>query len=531
MSHAVIWACIPNSQFFLWKTLLNESSMLKRRIDSVKNKRLIGFLFVSIAVLAMMMPLATAETLVKSDFEQESFAKTVDYYDYVRAYATLNGIQTPDNFDKWHANMYMTYVNISGLKLLYAGLDNITFGNEGYLRIPMQSFIMHYKTNENNRDVVLASTFLMLMAFNETATSRFANSPDLNDILYASFSLGFDLSAYGAVRPALNSKTEIIPLTHTDDKLTWSWGMRYTNLTALWWRTWIDPANPRFENSLPLAITTYDELTFTYTLTINPAAGTATLQENHVIGRMRELIVGLFPLLWTYYNNTGHYGPLGRKLSDETIYDYIRNNNLKMSIINFQTSVMADHETYSETPSGQNVTDSEVAVTDTSINTLADDGEKIFSADFGTKKNYKLYDYAADPTESTFATYESTARTAKIQGFAGNAGLFKYHIGLMKFLPLVVAHMFPALLAKSVSTIANMSRANYFYITAYPQYSGFRVEHDPVFTAYIATSEAPPTTSPGGAGGFVVIALVIVAVAVAAVVFALRRKPKSQATT
>jgi hypothetical protein len=495
----------------------------------MKNKRLIGFLFAGMALFAVLTPLVSAETLVKSDFEQESFAKTVDYYDYVRAYATLNGIQTPDNFDDWHANMYMTYVNVSGLKLLYAGLENITFGDEGYLRIPMQSFIMHYRTNENNRDVVLAQTFLMLMAFNETETSLFADSPDMNDVLYASFSLGFDLSAYGAVRPVLNSKTEIIPLTHSDDGLTWSWGMKYTNLTALWWRTWIDPSNPRFENSWPLAITTYDELTFTYALTIDPAAGTATLQENHVIGRMRDLIVGVLPLLWTYYNSTGHYGQLGRKLNDETIYDFISNNNLKMSIINFQTSVMADHETYSETPSGQNVTDTETTVTDTSINTFADDGEKIFNADFGTKKTYKLYDYVTDPTESTFNTYNSNARTAQIQGFAGNAGLFTYHIGLMKFLPLVVVHMYPALFAKAASTIANMSKANYFSIISYPEYSGFRIEHDPTFTAYIATSETTTATTgtPIGSGLTFVILIIVVLIIVVAVL-ALRHKPSQK---
>ena len=195
-----------------------------------------------------------------------------------------------------------------------------------------------------------------------------------------------------------------------------------------------------------------------------------------------------------------------------------------MSIIDFQTSVMADHTTYSQTPSGQNVTDSETTVTDTAINTVADDGERIASADFQTKKTYKLYDYAADPTEKTFATYDSNARTAQIQGFAGNAGLFTYHIGLMKFLPLVVAHMYPALLAKSISTIANMSRANFFYIVSYPQYSGFRVEHDPVLTAYIAASEAPPITNAPSGAGFIVIVIVIVAVTLVAATLVLRRR-------
>ncbi len=101
-----------------------------------------------IASIGLVLPLARAESLVKTDFEQESFAKTVDYFDYVRAYATLNGIQTPQDFEKWHANMYMTYVNTSGIKLLYAGLEDITTDESTYLRIPMQSFIMHYKTRK-----------------------------------------------------------------------------------------------------------------------------------------------------------------------------------------------------------------------------------------------------------------------------------------------------------------------------------------------------------------------------------------------
>jgi hypothetical protein len=495
----------------------------------MKAKITLGTLLISIIIIGLMAPLAKADTLDRNDFEQESFAKTVDFFDYARAYATLHGIPQPTNFEDWHANMYMTYINTSGLKLLYVGLEDITTDESAYLRIPMQSFIMHYKTNQNNRDVILASTFLMLMAFNETATSLYPNSPDRNDMLYASFSLGFDLSSLGKTLPLLNSKTETIPLTHSEDKLEWEWGMKYTNLTALWWRTWIDPNNPRFQNSRPVSLTVYDELTFTYKLTIDPDSGTATLQENHIIGRMCHLFVGVIPVLWVYYNSTGNYGMFGKKLSNDTIHDFIQDNGLKMSIINFQTSVMADHETYSQTQSGQNVTDTETEVTSTSIDTYADDGEKIFNADFGTKKTYNLYNYTADPTETTFDTYDSTARTAKITGYAGNGGLFKHHIGLMKFLPAVVVHMYPALVAKAVSTIANMSRANYFYIIAYPEYSGYRVEHDPTFTAYIAT-ESVVTPTPSGltdhpaAGGLIIIALIIVAVGIGVAVFIARRK-------
>ena len=495
----------------------------------MKTKVTLGTLLIIIITISLMTPLAKAETLVKTDFEKESFAKTVDYFDYVRAYATLNGVPTPNNIDLWHANMYMTYVNSSGLKMLYAGLEEITTDESTYVRIPMQSFIMAYKTNENNRDVVLASTFLMLMAFNESSNTLYQDSPDSNDLLFASFSLGFDLSSLGASLPVLNSKTETIPLKHEGNQ--WTWGMKYTNLTALWWETWINPDNPRFRNSWPVGLTVYDELTFTYTLSIDSATGTATLQENHVIGRMRHLFVGIIPALWVYYNSTGTYGMLGRKIGNETIYDYIQNNGLKMSIINFQTFVMADHETYSQTIAGQNVTDTEIPVTDTSINTYADDGEKIFAADFSTKKTYKLYNYTADPTETASNTYNriernSTARTAKIAGFAGNAGLFTLHMDLMKFLPLVVIHMYPTLFVKSLSIIANMSRANYFYIVSYPQYSGYRVEHDPTFTAYIAAISQDVTANQPAGAGVLIVALVIIAVGVATGVLIARRKKR-----
>jgi hypothetical protein len=490
--------------------------------------KLLATLLIAIVSAGFTLQLVSADTLVKDDFTQESFSKTVDFMDYARAYATLNGLDPPSA--NQHAYLYMNYVNTSGLQLFYAGLDNITNQAQTTFRIPMQSFIMHYKTENRTRDVLLASTFLMLLAFNETSTSTFPNSPDINDTLWASFSMGFDLTALNATLPLLSSKTETIPLTHSDDKLQWTWGMKYTNLTALWWRTWIDPVNPHFEGSWPVAITVYDELTFTYTLTIDPTAHTATLTENHIIGRMRDLLYGVIPFLWVHYNSTGTYW-LGFKTSNDTIYDFINNNQIKMSIVDFQTSILADRETYSTTTDGQNVTSTETPVNDTSINTYTDDGEKISTADFNTKKTYKLFNYTADPTEQDFTINEATARTAKAAGFARNTLLFAYQIGLMKFLPLVVVHMYPGLYARAAATITNMSRANYFYIIGYGNYSGYRVEHDPTVTVYLTTQATGGTTTPPNAGILVVIGIAAIVIIAAATVIIRRRKPKTTTQT
>jgi len=187
---------------------------------------------------------------------------------------------------------------------------------------------------------------------------------------------------------------------------------------------------------------------------------------------------------------------------------------------------MIDHDTYSQSASGQNVTDSDNDVSGGQITTYADDGERIFDVAFGVKETYKLYNYTADPTENTFSTYNSTTRTAKIGGFANNAGLFQVHIGLMKLLPLVVWYFNPGIYNAAKDTITNMSRARYFYLIAYPTYSGFRVEHDPVTTIYLTTTVATPPNLIG----LILIGAFIVAVAVGAVALIRRRKPKTQPT-
>lgn len=485
----------------------------------MKTKSLLGVLLVCVTLASVILPTFAADNLLSSDFKEESWAKTIDFFDYARAYALLHGMTVPPS--RWHAYMYMTYVNTKGLHMLYAGLSNITFGGGAYFTIPMQTFMIHYKTENRSRDVLMASTFLMLMAFNETEQSTYPDSPDTHDNLWSSFSMGFNLREMfpNASFPSLSSKTTIIPLTHSDNKLQWSWGMRYTNLTAIWWRTYISPTNHTY-HSRPMALTTYDELTFTYTLTISPETNTATLTENHVIGRIRDLwhFWGWFIIpFYNHYNSTGCYR-YGNKISNETVYEFLRRNQIKMSIVNFQTSVMIDRNTYSLSSSGQNVTDKDVLVSNSSISTYADDGERIFDASFGTKETYNLYNYTAGSSD----TYNATARTCRIGGFAQNKNLFVFHLGLMKFLPLLVANMHSQLFQKAKENITNMTKANYFYLIGYPTYSGYKVVHDPTFTIYLTTSTAPvhPYLGP------VLIIAAIAAVVTVLVVFTRRRKPK-----
>lgn len=492
----------------------------------MQRKTLYGAMLLLTFALTLGIRPSSAATLSASDFKLQSFSKTVDFFDYARNYAASQGKPVPPG--NWHAYLYQNYINVSGFQLFYSGLVNITAG-EGALTIPVQSFLEHYETPAG-KNVLTSSSFIMLLAFNDTGTSKYADSPDVNDNLYASFSLGLDLTEiYGdATKPALSSKVKLLPLTSSNDNKTWEWGMQYTNLTAVWWQMDINPLNPHFE-ALPIAITTYDELTFTYKLVLDPTNHTATLTSNYVIGRMTNLwLIYWVPILLipivAHFNSTGTYQVNGAWISDKTIYQFLEEQHIKMSIVLFQNSLVLDQKTQS-TFNSQNVTDSEVDVSNGAISTMAGD-EEIFKSDFGTKAEYKLYNYTSDHTETSYDTYNAVTRTAPRPGFAKNP-LFSLHVALLRYVPLIVAHIDPPLYQKAKNYMLNMTYADYFYIISYPKYSGFRVVHDPTYTAYIATTG--PTTGPAGLFGLLLIGGIVAIVIIGTVLIVRRLGSRSRA--
>ncbi|MBT8171666.1 hypothetical protein KJN74_02185 [Candidatus Bathyarchaeota archaeon] len=411
--------------------------------------------------------------------------------------------------------------------MLSAGLFNIT-DEKNTLNIPIQTTMMHYKTRDDLKDVVTASSFVMLMAFNESESSIFDQSPDKNDTLYASFSLGYDLNNLfeNQKKPDLNSKAEIIPLESSEEGLVWTWGTKYTDLAAFWWKTSIDPNNP-VRDPRPIALTVYDELTFTYKLEIDPNTGEATLSMNYTIGRMRELWVFwwlIFLPVTVHYNSTGCYRLNGEQISDETIYDFLHASGIKMSIVNFQATVILDHTAYFESQ-GNNVQDNEVFVDDSSIETFADDGEKILETKFASKKSYDLFNFTKDESESEYNTYETETRTCKIVGFARNP-IFGVHSSLMKLIPVVLVEMHPELYEQAKDHLLDMDYADYFYITSYPVYDGYRLENDPTITAYCHLSTEEPyqeMPSINGIGTLLVFGLIAI-IAIIVVVIILKRR-------
>src|SRR5216683_6693745 len=236
--------------------------------------RIIGLAAILLLMVTTFAPkYASADTVQSSDFQSQSFTKTVDWFDYVRQYAATNGIPCDSTCQTSHAYIYANYVNVGGFQLLYVGLVNATH-NGNYVTIPLQSFFEHFKT-PGGKDALTASSFLSLVAFTENSSTIYPNSPDRNDTIYASFSLGGNLTAFGGhSQPSYVASSQVIPLTSPAPN-QWTWGLKYTNLNAVWWRIGVDPIYPFWDSTIPRGVAQYNELTFNYALTLDPTAKTA----------------------------------------------------------------------------------------------------------------------------------------------------------------------------------------------------------------------------------------------------------------
>lgn len=461
-------------------------------------------------------PVTAGDSLEPSDFEEESWSISLDLLDFARDHAEEYGRDPPP--DSWSSDLRLNYINLHGVRLLYAGFVGVTL-DKFSLTVPLQAFIEHFKTRDG-LDAITASSFLMMMAYNETDDTLFPNSPDKSDRLYASFNLGREMSEFfGEDTPSrLSSSVEVTHLTHSDDKLEWEWGMRYKDLTAIWWILDLEEGNPRY-NHIPVAFSLYDELAFNYRLVFDPKKGVATMYLSYTIGEMRELwtfkrLVFLPQLV--HYNSTGCYLWKKHQISDETIHDFIRKNDIGVSLVLFQRNIVIDRQTIS-TSEGENVADSSVDVSSNSITTTTENGEKVFEVAFGDKQRYWLH----NSDDGSKSEHDAVTRTSEIEYYSKNP-VIELQTSLLRFIPLVVRKMVPEYPEEDVENLLNVERVDYLYITSYPTFEGYRIVHDPLYKAYFEPPQVPDEPTVGRHTKFLSGLLIIVGVPI--IFFLIRRK-------
>ena len=215
-----------------------------------------------------------------------------------------------------------------------------------------------------------------------------------------------------------------------------------------------------------------------------------------------------------HLNSTGTYYGNGTRVNTQSVYSYLQQRQMKLSIVLANKTILASEKSTDNSETGQNVdNDTTADVSNTAIDTKAADGEPVFKSDFGVKANYMLY----DASDSNPTSVPAVTRTVGRLGWGGNPA-FAFQNVLTGFLPLFVAHVAPELYSQAKSGLVDFSVSNYLYIISYPQWNGYKIVHDPDFTAFFQPSQ--------GTGLLTVIFIAIAAAATVGgvVAFLLRKR-------
>jgi hypothetical protein len=402
-------------------------------------------------------------------------------HDYVSYVKNKTGFTLPDVPSGTHVWIYTVYINSSNSQTFYAGFMNFTSDTTNFT-MPEQLLIQHFTTRGGD-DAIFAASFTLLATSNTT-----------DNAICGSFTLGKEsllttLRTHNSSIPDLVSKTSIIPLTHSSDNNTWNWGMRYQNLTTIWWQMFF--TNSSYHAS-PFAVMVFSELTFNYTLTIVPStlgnpAGNITTRADYTIGDVSRV--------WQVEHN-----PSGAitGVTSEPVHSFLA--DMKLSILEHEkTSVYG--KPLSADSNNMNVHNASLDVSASSINGRAG-GDLIYSTDFARKRNYTLY----TPGPSTYAT---TTMTYSFRGIVDNS-IFNDTNGVYALLHRIVSFVPQFLDTKGRSFETTMAGADAVYMISYPHWSGYRIVHDPYFAVF--------TGNAGGAGEGTSGLLIILVVAAALVV-------------
>nr|MDO8100559.1 hypothetical protein [Candidatus Njordarchaeota archaeon] len=381
---------------------------------------------------------------------------------YISHVKTTFGIDLPGIPQDIHVWIYSVYINQSNTQTFYAGFINFTSSVTNFT-MPEQLLIHHF-TTRNGNDAIFAASFTMLAVFNQT------------DEMYGSFTLGKQdvldtLRAYDSTVPAsITSRASVLPFSHSSGNNTWSWGMKYENLTTMWWR--IFPSNGSYTGS-PFAVMLFDELTFKYNMTIVPATsaspmGSITTRADYVIGNVSHLwYVKNYPNNIEYFNST----------TTTSTHDFLA--NMKISILQHQkTSVYG--KPVSVTSNSANVRNASADVSASGFNETVGN-ELVSSTDFGTKRNYTLYSTGAG------TVWPTTTKTYPFKGLVDNS-IFNDTQGIYAAVHRVASFVPQFFDPKGRGFDVTITDTDAVFMISYPQWEGYRIVHDPYFAVFTSTS-------------------------------------------
>jgi len=397
-----------------------------------------------------------------------------------------------------------SYVNREGVQAFLLCLNMIENAN-GTGTVPLQLFGMHYRTPEN-REVFIGAELAFLMVFNDSynGTGPGANGlpdPGHEDVLYVvPFGVGAALG--GEYLPEVNVR----PVQKLGEG-HYRFGIQYLNLYAF--------VSPNFLASMVFRtgwIAKFSELTVDYEITMDNTTGVVKAETWYTLGQVTELwaiILGI---------------PIPANPRDIP-------DTMGICVVHFVTVFTSKYQGASGNETGNTINPDITAPIDQDIVLkVGNNGERAMQ--IGTRGAFDLINESSGQVVKNDQPAMNAIVGAQVidlllvgwqLGFgAGAMSVFAYALSDY----VQSKYSGPLDLAQRSLLPANEDGFNAYplwYAVSFPQWDGYKVVHDPVYTAY---TDMGAVAEPLNLGGLVVLLLIIVAVIVVVVLVVTRKKGK-----
>ncbi len=443
----------------------------------------VAFLLIGVAALVPSVLAPIPDTWTKGD------EVAITGHSFDEEYWTSDISNTSDGAT---TTMTMSYVNHADAQAFLLAFK--TYEKDGNVStLPYQLFGMHYK-NTQDRDVFIGAILAFLMAFNDTYNGTGPGENGMPDPGHESvyyivpFGVGGTLTN-GTYVPEVSA----IAAQKLGDG-HYRFGMRYRNMYA----KIIDASNPfalLLSTAYPLYIAKFSEFTVTYNIKYH-ADGRLTAETFYTLGQVTKL------WLW------------GIEVDPQLIPD-----NWGISVVHYVATFGSTYTVTGNTTGHTIDTNIQHPVGEDLNLKVGNPPRRVFDVGFRGKFNL------IDESTSTIVRANQDARNLIVKATLTDGLLVlwqgAYSLGVMATMAYALSpdlqSRFSGPLDLAQHGFLSFFTSTLWYAVSFPRWDCYRVEHDPVYTAYLAPPAEDSKISPIiGLLLLAIISLVILAVVVAA---------------
>ena len=396
----------------------------------------------------------------------------------------------------------VSYLNHSNVQMFLVALHSVTNPQNGTGTLPYQMLGIHFITDEG-QEVFISALLAFLLAYNDTNANGIPD-PATEKMLHV-IPFGADSSLNGTYPPTVTSLgAKKISDTH------YQFGMRYQNLYALVTENYL--ASAVWKTGW---IAKFDELAVTYDIEFDEDTGEVTTETFYEIGEVTEL--------WAFI--------LGIPIPVDV--DKIP-DTMGLAVAHYVTVFTSKYDVKGSETGNDIATDITKPI-DENI-TIETNQERAF--DIGFRGDYTLYDRLDQVQKESAPAINILlqARPADLLLVLWQLGFSAHVFSFMAYgISDTVQKLYTSprdLKDKSLNPFNKYGfRASaLWYVVCFPEWNGYRIEHDPVYTAYASpTAQAEPEEEDdgGGACGSSIILVSMLFVAPGVVMLKDRRKQRS----